>query len=86
MEQIMMPPLLGETLDAHGGLERWRGFSRLSSTIVTGGVLWPLKGIDLPPIPRTVTTDLRRQWASFIPFMDDGSTMTWTPERVVIQQ
>lgn len=86
MEQILMPPLLGEALNAHGGLDRWRGFSRLSSTIVTGGALWPLKGIDLPPIARTVTTDLRRQWASFIPFMDDGSTMTWTPERVVIQQ
>ena len=86
MERNVMPPLLVEALDSHGGLDRWRGFKRLSSTIVTGGALWPLKGIDLPPIARTVTTDLNRQWAAFIPFMADGSTLTWTPERVVIQQ
>lgn len=86
MKVNVMPPLLLEALDAHGGLDRWRGFNRLSSTIVTGGTLWPLKGIDLPPIARVVTTDLNQQWASFIPFMTDGSTLTWTPERVVIQQ
>ena len=80
------PPLLEKALQAHGGLERWRGLRRLSSTIVTGGALWGLKGYDLPPIERTVTTDLTRQWAAFIPFREDGSTMMWTPDRVVVQQ
>lgn len=85
MQQVPLLPLLDEALEAHGGLDRWRKFPRLSSTIVTGGALWGLKGIDMPPIERTVTTDLTRQRAVFIPFLDDGSTMTWTPERVAIE-
>jgi hypothetical protein len=86
MKSEAIVPLLAEILEAHGGFERWRGFKRLSSTIVTGGALWGLKGIDLPPTPRSVTTELHRQWASFMPFGEDDWTMTWTPERVVIQQ
>lgn len=79
-------PLLVEALEAHGGLGRWRSFKGLSSTIVTGGALWGLKGIDLPPTPRRVVTEFHRQWAAFTPFGEEGWTMTWIPERVVIQQ
>lgn len=78
--------LLAEALEAHGGIERWRSCKGLSSTIVTGGRLWGLKGIDLPPIPRRVTTDFHRQWASFTPFGDPAWTMNWTPRRLVVQQ
>ncbi|HEX8667005.1 MAG TPA: hypothetical protein VF727_01370 [Allosphingosinicella sp.] len=86
MNQERIPPLLAEALDAHGGLERWRSSKGLSSTIVTTGVLWALKGAEVPPEPRTVTTDFHRQWAGFTPFLDPASTMTWTPDRVAIQQ
>jgi hypothetical protein len=79
-------PLLSEALDAHGGLDRWRARKGLSSTIVTGGGLWALKGIDLPPIPRTAITDFHRQWTAMTPFGEDGWTMIWTPQRIVIQQ
>jgi hypothetical protein len=57
----------------------------LSCTIVTGGRLWGLKGIDMPPTPRTATTDFHRQWTSVAPFGDPGWTMTWTPGRSVIE-
>jgi hypothetical protein len=79
-------PLLKEMLKAHGGLDRWRSRQGLSSTIVTGGALWGLKGIDMPPTPRRVVTDFHRQWASFTPFGEDDWTMVWTPQRLVIQQ
>jgi hypothetical protein len=82
----ILVPLLAEALEAHGGVDRWRNLKGLSSTIVTGGALWGLKGMDMPPIPRSVATDFHRQRASFTPFLDPASTMTWTPDRVVIQQ
>lgn len=78
-------PLLADALEAHGGIERWRTFAGLTSTIVSGGRLWGLKGIDMPPIPRVATTDFRRQWMSVTPFGDPDWTMTWVPERVVIE-
>lgn len=77
--------LLTEMLAAHGGLERWRALKGMSSTIVTGGSLWGLKGIDLPPVPRTAITDFHRQWSSVSPFGDPDWTMTWTPSHVVIK-
>lgn len=86
MKHEPIVPLLAEALEAHGGIERWRGRTGLTSTIVTGGRLWGLKGVDLPPIPRTVTTDFHRQRASFLPFGEPDWTMVWTPQRVVIQE
>ena len=77
--------LLAEALDAHGGLDRWRQLRGLSSTIVSGGELWGIKGVDMQPIPRSVTTEFRRQWTSVTPFGDPDWTMTWVPERVVIE-
>jgi hypothetical protein len=33
-------------IDAHGGLNRWKQFEKLSAHLVQGGVLWQLKGQD----------------------------------------
>ncbi|RDJ26959.1 hypothetical protein DWF00_01950 [Bosea caraganae] len=85
MTAIIHNALLTEALTAHGGVERWRTYNGLSSTIVPGGRLWGLKGIDMPPIPRVATTELRRQWMSVTPFGDPDWTMTWQPEKVVIE-
>ncbi|VWX51162.1 hypothetical protein [Novosphingobium sp. 9U] len=76
--------LLAEALEAHGGLDRWRKLEGLSSTIVSGGQLWGIKGVAMPPIPRSATTEFRRQWMSVTPFGEPDWTMTWLPERVVI--
>lgn len=77
--------LLAEALEAHGGLDRWRSFRGLSSTIVTGGGLWGIKGVEMPPTPRIVTTDFHRQWMAVSPFGDPDWTMTWTPQQVVVE-
>lgn len=78
-------PLLAEALDAHGGLERWRGLEGMSSTIVTGGRLWGLKGIDITPGPRRATTKFHQQWTTVTPFGEPDWRMTWVPERVLIK-
>ncbi len=77
--------LLAEALDAHGGLDRWRQLRGLSSTIVSGGRLWGLKGVEMPPIPRVATTDFHRQWMLVTPFGEPDWTMTWIPDRVVVE-
>ena len=38
-----MNSLLQLTIDAHGGLERWRRFEHVSARLRNGGVLWALK-------------------------------------------
>lgn len=84
MNVHVLNPLLADALEAHGGLQRWRNYTGLSSTIVSGGLLWGLKGIDMQPIPRTATTEFVRQKTSVTPFGNPDWTMTWVPERVVI--
>lgn len=76
--------LLQDVTDAHGGLERWRRFQGIASTIVTGGGLWDLKRVKLLRTPRRVTSEFRHQWTRESPFGESGLTMTWTPQHVEI--
>jgi hypothetical protein len=76
--------LLQEVFDAHGGIDRWRAFSGVASTIVTSGMLWKIKGVDLDNTPRRATSEFRRQWTKIAPFGAPDWTMTWMPERVEI--
>lgn len=55
-------PLLREALDAHGGLDRWRQFNGVASTIVVGGDLWRIKGVEMDRAPRRTTSEFGRQW------------------------
>jgi hypothetical protein len=72
--------LLQDVIDAHGGLERWRRFKGIASTIITGGGLWGIKRVKLLRTPRRVTSEFRRQWTRETPFGEPGLTMTWTPQ------
>lgn len=77
--------LLAEVLDAHGGLARWRTVDGLGSTILGGGQLWSLKGVDAPTSPRSVYTSVRRQHAVVAPFGSPDWHLDWSPERVAIE-
>ena len=76
--------LVQEVLEAHGGAERFRRAKGLASTIVTGGKLWAMKGIDMDQTPRRATTEFHRQWTSVGGFGQPDWTMTWTPEHLEI--
>ncbi|SDP20828.1 hypothetical protein SAMN04487897_1479 [Paenibacillus sp. yr247] len=39
-----MNELLELTVKTHGGLDRWKKFSKVNAHVVPGGVLWHLKG------------------------------------------
>ena len=76
--------LLKEAIDAHGGIDRWRRFKGVASTIISGGLLWGIKGANIIRTPRRATSEFRRQWTSVTPFGDPDWTMTWVPEHVEI--
>jgi hypothetical protein len=77
-------PLLAEALQAHGGLDRWDTFSRLSATIVTGGALWGMKGLIQDPDPRRITVDLLSEWSSLDRFGDPSWHTVFTPGKIEI--
>jgi hypothetical protein len=78
--------LLDSVLHAHGGLDKWRQFSRVHATIVTGGELWAIKGQPQDPLPRRMTVGLDHEWASLRPFGADDQKTAFAPERIAIEK
>lgn len=72
-------------IEAHGGLQRWQQFDKLSADLVQGGVLWALKGQPRTLERTTVTVGLKEQWASHAPFGADGRRSRFAPGRVVLE-
>ena len=81
-----MADLLDAVLNAHGGLEKWRLFSRVEATIITGGGLWAIKGQPQDPLPRRMTVALDHEWASLRPFGADDQKTAFTPSRVAVEK
>src|SRR3954471_12191024 len=52
---LPMTELLAKIIEAHGGLERWKNFSRVEATIVTDGALWGMKNLTQDQEPRRMT-------------------------------
>ena len=77
--------MLIRILDAHGGVDRWRSFNRVTATVVSGGYLWGMKGFELGDTPRKMTSEFGRRWTRVEPFGDPKWLMTYEPDRVVIE-
>src|SRR5262249_46210808 len=84
--RVKMTGLLDAVLAAHGGLDRWRQFSSMEATIVSGGALWEIKGQPQDPPPRRMTVALHREWASVRLFGAADQKTDFTPERVAIEK
>ncbi len=80
-----MAHLLDEVLAAHGGLEHWNSFEKANVTIISGGELWGMKGIEADATPRRVTAAIHHEWATIMPYGNPDWRMTFVPERVVIE-
>lgn len=72
-------------LAAHGGLERFRQFNKVSVEVVSGGGLWPLKGLIQDSTPRRQTVSLHEEFASVAPFGQPNWRTNFRPERVAIE-
>jgi hypothetical protein len=82
----MAHDLLASVLDAHGGLDTWRGFTRVEATIVSGGLMFEMKGQPQDPTPRRMSVALQREWGSVHPFGGDDQRTDFTPTRVAIEK
>ncbi|MDB5270783.1 MAG: hypothetical protein JWP58_3823 [Hymenobacter sp.] len=91
METITLPPttatetFLAEILAAHGGLKQWRKFTKVSSQVVSGGFLWAMKGMPLDDLPRTITSEFRRQWTRVDAFGNPDWHMIYEPHHLFIE-
>jgi hypothetical protein len=82
----MMSDPLTQVLDAHGGVDRWRQFSRIEATMISGGLLFELKGMPQDPTPRRMTAALQREWSSVRPFGAGDQRTAFIPDRVAIEK
>ena len=80
-----MNDLLARVIAAHGGLERWNTFNKVTATVVAGGGLRPMKGLENDPNPRERTVTLHKQTTCISPFGQPDRHMAFTPDRVAIE-
>lgn len=80
-----MNALLKQILQAHGGLDHWNTFTRVTATIIGGGGLWALKGLEATTTPREMTATIHEQTASASPFGRPEWHSVFEPGRVAIE-
>jgi hypothetical protein len=80
----MVNELLARIVEAHGGLDRWRGFNRVEATIVTDGAFWGMKNLTQDQDPRQMTVSLHEERSSVAPFGDPDWHTEFTPNRIAI--
>ncbi|WP_428340616.1 hypothetical protein [Mycobacterium sp.] len=81
-----MSDLLNAVLDAHGGTDHWQEYTQVDATIVSGGGLFPLKGVPQDPSPRRMTVWLREERSSVTPFGAPDQRTMFTPDRIAIEK
>src|SRR6201987_840765 len=81
-----MNELLTKVLEAHGGLERWRTYNKVESTIVSGGGFFALKGVLQDANPRRMTVWLHEERSSVMPYGAPDQRNMFTPERITIEK
>lgn len=81
-----MNRLLAKVLDAHGGTDQWKKFQKVEATIVTGGGLFPLKGILQDSTPRRMSVWLHEERSSVLPYGAPDQRTMFTPERIAIEK
>jgi hypothetical protein len=76
--------LLSEVVDAHGGIDRWNRFDRLSATIAMDGAFRGMKSLSQDLDPRRLTVWMHEQRAVIKPFGDPDWHCEFSPTRVQI--
>ncbi len=79
-----MLDLLASAIKAHGGIDRWRDYSTVKATLVSGGELLDRKAPQKPE-PRQMTVSTREQVASVTPFGGPDRCTRYTPSRIAIE-
>lgn len=78
--------LLQDVFDAHGGLARWQTLDRVDAFIVSGGLLYDLKGQPRDNTPRHIQVGLRDVSTVLQPFGAPDQRMIFTTDRTSIER
>ena len=81
-----MNELLAKIIDAHGGMERWNRHEKVDATIVSGGGLFPLKGVPQDSNPRRMTVWLHEERSSVLPYGAPDQRTMFTSDRIAIEK
>lgn len=76
---------LDSVIKVHGGLDRWNAFDSVTATILGGGGMWAMKGIDQEAQPREIRASLHKEVACVTSFGNAEWRMSFTPERIAIE-
>lgn len=80
-----MNSLLEKVLAAHGGIDRWKKWERVSATIVSGGEFFDAKGVRPDATARRVSVATKSEWMTAAPFGNPDWRMTFVPNRVLVE-
>jgi hypothetical protein len=80
-----MTELLDSVLKAHGGIDRWRTFDTVRATFLTGGGLFPMKGINVPSTPSEGVAAIHEENTLIPGYRRPDWRMKFTPQRVAIE-
>ena len=81
-----MNELLSRVIDAHGGMDRWNGYHKVESTILSGGGFFPLKALSQDSNPRRMTVWLHEERSSVLPYGAPDQRTMFTPDRIAIEK
>jgi hypothetical protein len=81
-----MNELLSRVLDAHAGMDCWSGYYKVEATILSGGGLFPLKGLLQDSSPRRMTAWLHEERSSVFPYGTPDQRTMFTPDRIAIEK
>jgi hypothetical protein len=80
-----MNELLALAVKAHGGLERWEQFTKISARVLAGGALWHLKGNPDLLNDYNLEASTHEQHVIFDRFSAVDRRSVYTPERVSVE-
>lgn len=85
LKETPMDELAAYAIRAHGGMQRWRQFSRISARQLVSGVFCETKAKQDLVNNVQITVALHRQWASMVPFGGPALRSSLEPRRVAIE-
>jgi hypothetical protein len=81
-----MHQLVESSIEAHGGLGRWRQVRQISASFAPGGVGFKQRGQEaFTQMPTRVTVDTHEQKTIFAPFLAPGQCAVYEPNRTTIE-
>src|SRR6266699_2131614 len=88
-----LSPTAARALAAYGGEAVWKAATTVQSTVTVGGLLFQLKGINIPP-HAAITVDVQRPHTVIKPFdaagdmgiLDGFSVMIVAPDGTILEQ